>query len=282
MSDSEPNIGDLPTNGFIILNRQGKTVFHLGINPPTHREGAETLDTLDLEQLKSLILRHPAALIRHTSVRLYQKHSEGDEDEAINPVNYNEVWDTERPEEAHNFEEHPSQPPDDDVGHTQEIFLLVGVISDPDDHSGDMGCVYGCPLQRNICIIHLPAGIVWADLKGLVTDISNGTSKREIQDATDRIDYARGLMGEWSNLLEVEWFDEMDKSGKVKVCRILLEVTDDDPDVFPPWSDTFDDGATNLRRIEFAYQSTLEEESEQEVAVEVEEQQAGKCNIDIV
>jgi hypothetical protein len=281
MSEFEPNMGDLPTNGFIILNRQGKTVFRLGIDPPpTHREGGETQDALDPEQL-SLILRHPAALIGHTSVRLYQKHSEGDEDEAMNdPVNYNEVWDTERPEETHDdSKEHLSQPPDDNVGHTQEIFLIVGVISDHDDHSGDMGCVHGCPLKRNLCIIHLPAGIVWADLMGLVTNISNGTSKREIQHATDQIDYARGLMGEWSNLLEVEWFDEMGKNGKrVKVCRILLEVTDYDPDVFPPWSDTFDNGDTNLRRIEFAYHSssTLEESEQEVVAIEVAEHQAGK------
>jgi hypothetical protein len=258
----------LPSNGVLVMNRRGLEVLRQGLDPPpAYRQDTGIQDVLDLERLKSLILQHPAALAGHTSVRLYTKHSEGCADCL---VDYNEVWDPERPDDSQSdSEEHPPQGPDDDVGYTQEISLLVGIISDEMDHSNEVYSEYGCPLQRRLCIIYLPAGIAWADLKGLVTGLSMGIGMEEIWDAMKEIDYVRGVMGEWSDPLEVEWIDGTGEKGEnVKVCRILVERRKYDPEVWEPWSDAFDDGASNLRRIEIVYHSsTPEEESGQEVVV---------------
>jgi hypothetical protein len=268
MAEPKPDVSDLPTNGFIILNRQGKSVFCHGLDLPSHRGGPGTQGEIDLEKLKGIICTAPAPPIHDISVRLYLKHMEGYEESANQPVDYSEVWETEQYGNSPTVSQ-ASQAPDDEVGYTKEIFLLIGVISDEEDHSGDMNTWYGCPLQRNLCIIHLPVGIAWADLERLVTDLSS-TCKPEIQSTTNQIDYVEGLMAEWSNLLEVKWFDETGLNGvSGEVCRLLLETNDYEPDVFPPWSDTFDDGATNLRRVEFAYGSSIgQEDSAHEVAVE--------------
>jgi hypothetical protein len=92
------------------------------------------------------------------------------------------------------------------------------MISDERDHSNDMGSWYGCPLKRWLCIIYLPAGTAWADLTGLVTDLSTGVGMEEILDTTKEIDFVRGLMGEWSDPLEVEWIDETGENGEQSNC----------------------------------------------------------------
>jgi hypothetical protein len=201
---------DLPSNGVIVMNRQGKAIFHLGLDPPpAHRQEGDRIQ----EPLKSLIFEKPAATTGHTSIRLYMKHSLHDPADRL--VDYDEVWDPERPEEEQEMQ-YPaelSDAPRDMDGHTQEVFLLVGMIADEADHSNDVYCEYGCPLQRGFYIIYLPAGVAWADLDALVMDLTTGIGKAEILDAVKEIDYVKGVMSEWSDLLQVEWMNETRERG---------------------------------------------------------------------
>jgi len=83
---------------------------------------------------------------------------------------------------------------------------------------------HNSPLKRRFYIIYLPARVAWGDLKRVTERLWTEMIVSGILIALNRIDYVRGVMSEWLELLEVQWTDATYKNREtVKVCETSME-----------------------------------------------------------
>ncbi|KAH8812787.1 hypothetical protein F5884DRAFT_751089 [Xylogone sp. PMI_703] len=256
----------VPSNGILLVNRQGQQVFRQGLISPStlsiKDDAAETV--LNVQELERVVLkshkenreedeRHHHAQTQDKksqwscSVKFYQKHPQWFPPDW--PIKWDEEWEGED-------EYHDKVYGDNE---TKETYLLFGITSDSGNHSRSLYSHFGCPLKRRLYMIYLPPGIDWAHFLTVVERLYGDEEPQSILAAMDEITVERAGL-EWQELLEVDWIAESnaenadENPAQITTCRISAERRGSSGECWEPWRDGADDGASFLRQTEIIYQ----------------------------